>query len=239
MIIVQSKNKTTDYYDGVCRQHGDKNVRYIRDIKELFAEENIFNQTKLSKRWYVNNRFTVQSPVIREGFSNKRHSFTHFLIGFCGKIYCGYTYTYAEEYNYEWKDCKVEYCFDLERIKTICSQIEHKRTRETVESHIQHFSQVFDYFKHNRQLEELFKIYNCPIFTITDTHMYQPKITINDVLKNYGFYKVFDAYQTFQELYMYLANIAVPMKHIPTISDEMKAYTHGFNKFSFRKPKSK
>jgi hypothetical protein len=54
------------------------------------------------------------------------------------------------------------------------------------------------------------------------------------------FYRVFDPYQAYQEVAMWLSNQAVPIKPIPEMSDEIKAESKGFNKFSFRKdPSSK
>ena len=50
--------------------------------------------------------------------------------------------------------------------------------------------------------------------------------------------RIKDPYTAYQELSMYLGNMAFPNKPIPTISDEVMAEIKGFNKFSFRKDKA-
>lgn len=74
-----------------------------------------------------------------------------------------------------------------------------------------------------------------PIFTIDTYYLRYWKVTWNDLLNQFEFYRVFGPYQAFQELEMYLNNLARPMKPMPVIPDELKIQTHGFNKYSFRK----
>jgi len=64
-------------------------------------------------------------------------------------------------------------------------------------------------------------------------------IHYNIRLKNVGFYKVFPNYMAWQELEMFMSNIARPLKPIPDIPDKIMAEAKGFNKFSFRKDKQK
>ena len=60
------------------------------------------------------------------------------------------------------------------------------------------------------------------------------------VLKEYQFYKVYDAYETFQKIEMYLTNELVKPDEINiVIPDELKAHSHGFDKYSFRRDKIK
>ena len=63
-------------------------------------------------------------------------------------------------------------------------------------------------------------------------------LVVNGILKDFDFVKLFDPYQAFQELQMYLSNIAVPLKPIPEIDDVTMAEAKGFNKWSFRKERS-
>jgi hypothetical protein len=64
-------------------------------------------------------------------------------------------------------------------------------------------------------------------------------ITYNSPLRQLDFVRIFPPYQAFQEISMWLANQAVPMKPIPEMSNEIKIASKGFDKFSFRKDKSK
>lgn len=78
-----------------------------------------------------------------------------------------------------------------------------------------------------------------PIWSVVRNHYCAaPVVTLNPMLKDFGFASCVPPYQAYQELYRWLTNQARPMKPIPAISDEMKVATHGFNKFSFRKDKS-
>ena len=50
---------------------------------------------------------------------------------------------------------------------------------------------------------------------------------------------VVDPYTAFQEIAMFLGGMAMPLKPIPHLSDEIIAASKGFDKYSFRKDKSK
>lgn len=65
------------------------------------------------------------------------------------------------------------------------------------------------------------------------------KIFWNVDLKSFDFYKAVDVYSAYSAVEQWLNNQAKPEKPIPEISDEMKAQSKGFDKFSFRKQKSK
>ena len=62
------------------------------------------------------------------------------------------------------------------------------------------------------------------------------QIIFNDLLRKYEFMRVKDPYTAFQELFMYMSNLAKPEKPMPVIADEMKIQAHGMNKWSFRRP---
>lgn len=65
------------------------------------------------------------------------------------------------------------------------------------------------------------------------------RIAFNCSLKQYEFYRLFPPFQAFQEINMWLSNQAVPIKPIPEMSDEIKAESKGFDKWSFRKEPTK
>jgi len=88
-----------------------------------------------------------------------------------------------------------------------------------------------------------FEKHRSPIFVAeysTVANKYGGRITYNAQLKPFEFYRVFDPYQAYQEVAMWLSNQAVPIKPIPELDDVTMAESKGFNKFSFRKdPSSK
>jgi len=60
-------------------------------------------------------------------------------------------------------------------------------------------------------------------------------MTFNASLKGLGFQKVFPPAQAYQEIRMFLDNMAVPHKPLPKLDDITLAEAKGFDKFSFRK----
>jgi hypothetical protein len=66
------------------------------------------------------------------------------------------------------------------------------------------------------------------------------KIIINERLNQYRFQKALPPMQAFQELEMYAgACLTKPVIEEPPIPDKIKVEIHGFDKYSFRKDKSK
>ena len=64
------------------------------------------------------------------------------------------------------------------------------------------------------------------------------------ILKNLSFFKMFDAYTCFQKIEHFLTNEIVKPDEISpeiqaSITDELKAQAHGYDKWSFRKEPSK
>jgi len=96
--------------------------------------------------------------------------------------------------------------------------------------------------KQKEKHRELFEQERCPIFVAesheTDRITWKAvgTITFNPCLKDYDFMRVFDPYQAFQEISMFMGNLAEPRKPIPAIDDKTMAEIKGFDKWSFRKP---
>jgi hypothetical protein len=62
----------------------------------------------------------------------------------------------------------------------------------------------------------------------------------NPFLKNYEFYKVMEPFIIYQKIHQFISGILVnPEKEPWPISDKLKAESHGFDKWSFRKQASK
>ena len=67
---------------------------------------------------------------------------------------------------------------------------------------------------------------------------HKPKFFLNPLLKDYEFYKMFDTFQAFQEVSMFMGGVlGAGEKEITVVADKYKIAQHGFNKFSFRKDK--
>lgn len=97
-------------------------------------------------------------------------------------------------------------------------------------------------FKNEQWCRSWFDKHRSPIFVAelsTVTNQCGCRITYNAQLKPLEFFRVFDPYQAYQEVAMWLSNQAVPLKPIPEMTDEIKIQSKGFDKFSFRKAKTK
>lgn len=95
-------------------------------------------------------------------------------------------------------------------------------------------------------VQNLFYEHKVPCFVIKHTDIKGAANTghsliLNPCLKDYMFYRVIDPYICWQEIEYFLSNELVKPDdpYIEPISDKLKAESHGFNKESFRKPKSK
>jgi len=89
--------------------------------------------------------------------------------------------------------------------------------------------------KENKESLEMWDKYHAPIITWRhdNTHV------VNDSLSQYNFQTVKDSFTAFQDIYTYLGGKASPEKELPVLSDEIMRDIKGFDKFSFRKDKSR
>lgn len=106
-----------------------------------------------------------------------------------------------------------------------------------------HLEEKFNKIEEKRDgFDELFQLKNSPIFSIESRGEWPKRneyLIFNCCLKDYQFYRVFDANSAYQEISMYLSNLCFPEPHINPVPDEINAESHGFNKFSFRKDPTK
>ena len=149
---------------------------------------------------------------------------------------------------------KKEYDFYYEtnkkRIKKPYSSFWDKNNKN-IYMHRAQLAQSFKDLEEKREgYDAYFELGKAPIFTIRrdffDDYPYGFRggrdkrfIVFNPVLADYQFYRVFDAPRAWQEITMYMGNMCFPEVEPNPISDELKAETHGFNKFSFRKAPQK
>jgi hypothetical protein len=72
----------------------------------------------------------------------------------------------------------------------------------------------------------------------SDDDMYKNRLVLYPYLNHFDFKQVFNALECYQKIDMYLFNQLVPPDVvIHKVPDKIKAESHGFNKFSFRKDK--
>ena len=162
----------------------------------------------------------------------------HFIIGFCGKLYIGWKL--YREIDPIYHTISTEITYDTEYMQTI---LEEKNWHTNLNDSIKY---ILSY-----NALPIFRELKVPVFvydgdfdrTTFDKKRYgfnsfKPMFFINPLLKNYEFYKVFDTFQAFQEISMFMGGVlGAGEKEITVVADKYKIAQHGFDKYSFRKDK--
>ena len=209
MTPIRIKSPFYDYYDAIQREGQDQELVYIRTPVELRFDD------KTSKTCY---------PFPRYSFEYESGAITY-IVGFCGKLY---------PILKIWDgDGGVSMCFNADQALEVFKKRENNKRynwKWTANSLANFFSYSVD--PPHRYFDE----YRCPIF-VAKYQYREGEVTINGNLKQVEFYRIFDPYQAFQEIAMYLGNQAQPNKPIPEIDDKTMVEIKGFDpKWSFRKP---
>ena len=239
MYIIAKKNQK-DYYDGVVGTMGvDKTLVYDREVIEF--EENDIPTLFERKRgyWCFISRDT--NPFHKLGYHSIKKEcrkiydeHTYFIIGFCGKLYIGWKLYKIIDSTYNNVSTTITY--DNEYMKTI---LEPKSWGGVLADNI-NYVQSYDAL-------QMFRDFKVPVFIYDSdygrTSLYKKgsnnhksKFFINALLKDYEFYKVFDSFQAFQEVSMFMGGVlGKGEKEIIEVADKYKIGQHGFDKWSFRK----
>ena len=243
MLIISRKK---DYYDGVVGTMGiDKTLVYNREPVEIEEKD----YPKFLKKARYSWRGTKDTPFIslayhdiKSEFKKRYGYYGHFVIGFCGKSYVGWK-LYHEEYDpniIAGKKLITEITYDFELIKKIIKARGY-------------WGNIADDVENIKNLDSLqyFREFKAPVFVYDADfgrtviggrylHRNVEKFIINPLLKDYEFYKVFDAFQAFQEISMFMGGVlGRGEKEIVEVADKYKITQHGFDKWSFRKEPQK
>ena len=243
MLIISKKK---DYYDGVVGTMGiDKTLVYDRELVELEGKNFPVSFTK--QRFGLNN--SKESQFIKLGDHDIKKecwkeypNYSLFIIGFCGKLYVGWKLYFEEKSQLGVSNLITNITYDFEFMKTI---IQPKGWNTNFED---------DY--HNvisSDVLQLFRDFNTPVFIYDNDYnrtilpnknryygssKHNPKFFINPILKDYEFYKIFNTFQAFQEIQMFLGGVlGSGEKEIVQVADKYKIEQFGFDKYSFRKDK--
>lgn len=214
--------KRKDYYDCIQAYMQDRSVVYVREPMEI-------------------DKVAYYPKLFPHYFSIKRGG--AYVIGFCGKLYpCiqmlrhegkpgSMEYIREAMYNIDDLDAYFEKHCSKEAKREYWNEKSKKWAngvnRVSYEKFFNRVNEVSDKFP------EWFEEKRCPIFSMYFSD-YNCTMIYNDMLNQFQFFKVFPPHDAFQNIFMFMSNLAVPQKPMPQISDEMKIATHGFTKDSFR-----
>lgn len=189
------------------------------------------------------------------GGRNPTLSVKSFVVGFCGKTYYGVEINLFSQPPGERK-----FCYSLADVdswveshfppKKVAFYKEKDASRKSTWNYYQRRKDFETYFKPRnpentgwavggKRLQEFFLKHHTPVFVAYSEKTGMGYTLINGKLKDVEFFRVFDPYTAFQEITMFMSNLAVPLKPIPEISDEDMVSIKGFDKFSFRKDPKK
>jgi hypothetical protein len=231
------------YFEGVT-------MRIVSDFRDYYdcmqgacgyGAEPLFVRKKVDveyKEW----EYPFPAGVGFNNLSLPGFSASFYTIGFCGNIhYClrirkscsdeilatawnyeqlnEFVYKQRDEVKYVWTTNKTPYGKyrqpHCEQLKSVYRRLEESKGKT---------AKYFD--------RQLFPIFVGRVSNGSGT------VTINDRLNKYGFASVMPPPQAFQELQMYLSNLAYPNKPVPEISNNDMIEAKGFDlKYSFRKEK--
>ena len=232
--------KRKDYYDGVAGSTGiDKTLVYERETLEVENIPTLFRERKgyWSSRKTDTPFYKIDYHSIKKQYRGKEFDeYAFFIIGFCGKLYVGWKlYRELEPVHHT---ISTEYTYDIEYMKEMLQENSWRG------NFIDHVNYIIKY-----DALELFRNSKTPAFvydgdygrttydkrrSIYNSH--NPKFFVNPLLKDYEFYKVFDSFQAFQEISMFIGGVlGRGEEKIIEVEDKYKIAQHGFDKWSFRK----
>lgn len=226
-------SKFHDYYDS-CRGYGfDPNIIYNRVIKEIKITCNPKHEVKdvEMERHIQTIKDTIEDMPIFRWRSNG-------VVLFCGKVY---------PFLYDSEDAKYHYSFGslYQEVKKRVTQAKYKSQNDLdfLAGKKQKYGQAltkesWKKFDEDRAKEidsEVHRYFAAPVIKY---HKGSEKITLNPVLRELDFASQIDPFTAFQTLAMYVGNDLVEQKDPnPPISDELRAQSKGFDKWTFRKQK--
>lgn len=243
--------KFRDYYDNMFKKYEDKLYKFVRETSNFNYIPYI--RGKRIEMIYDDLRYELSFGVV--GFCGKIYPYIQ-----CEHQPSHYSFDYTEnknpivvnEYYYSYNDIIKDFVgIDNGAVKLTRTFFENI----TINDIKTWFNSGTLYFKSNhivdvlndQKLKNIFINKSVAYFTFNceKSRTYDETnaknatiITLYPILSDLQFYKVFDIYTTFQMIQNFLLNQLIKPDTINIkITDEMKAQSKGFNKWSFRKMK--
>jgi len=183
------------------------------------------------------------------------------VIGFCGEIYVILNasepefYTHNDRVIKEWKrnpkdfilynDDALEndfvnkdgFSFDDDR-NTKPDDIFKLKPYDQDNYQFRWRKEYYDGLINNKKINELFLKYKVPTFHLKRGNR-RTLLTLNPILQNFAFYRMYDTIQAFQKIEMFISSVLVSENQgdVPVGDDVTLAKSKGFNEWSFRKEK--
>jgi hypothetical protein len=242
-------SKFKDYYDGIVPHDTDSKRVYVRKTRDLDVGE-VPELVKVFDR----------IPVARGRFSYSyadRGDYRPGVLAFCGRAYPFYWTSSLLEKNYtlfadfeevladvrrrlttKGKDCQIS---EIEELRALLESLTWPKEAPSLDYILKPSLRAKTWERFLAEVpmdlpDEMFVRVDAPIVLLWRAGG-DWQIEANPRLNEWGFQKMIDPWTAYQELDMFVGTNLVkqmdPNVHIP---DEIKAESHGFNKWSFRRP---
>jgi hypothetical protein len=222
-----------DYYDRSLAHGADQTRVFLRETTEY---------TEQHKNSEVPLHLTQLTSLLKSDMSSGRVSLTPFLVAFAGKLYpgvrCHVTGSAADNPP---SQSTAEIVYDHNSLLRFCAAHKvdlDKKGMFDRRSQAQRFKAFFDLTSSDR-CGAMLAEHGIAIAVATSSR--PGCVLVNPPLKTFEFFRVFDAWQAYQELDMYLGALAAPETKPPVqVADVDRIQQHGFDRQSFRtRPQTK
>ena len=237
-------SKFSDYYDSAMGAGIDMSRVFVRNTEEIWKEEARHRighdlQQERTSKWDV-FRPRMSGMIVK---TKRRDIYiTPFAITFCGKVYYGLKLEHVDR-DYRGNS---EFIYSLEQAEKL-----YKKYHITLHDKPKHRNfwrpshkaenkeDLKNYLRVSNQHEQLLIDEKIAIGVYSNVPPFAT-FTANPCLKDFGFQKVFNPYQAFQELDMFISGVLPETDNaMLRISDKDLAKAKGFDCYSFKKEPTK
>ena len=239
------KSTFHDYYDVVMGDGQDRTLLYVRKPVEVPVGYGAHKQQLTEEQAELAKDIPNFPPLPGRSWRRTKLTVDSYVVGFCGKIYPVLALTTMKSFD-------PVFCFNVEQVDKFIGANFHKkeiedyhasksrwsrRNRWSAEVTRKSFVKCFaEFVEKQDHYADFFEEKKCPIFIRDNT---RSTITFNGCLRELEFVRVIEPYTAFQELAMFWGGMAQPNRPIPEVTDKDMVTAKGFDKYSFRKEKSK
>ena len=222
-------SRVQDYYDRAMAHGADQSRVFVREQVEYEDQ---------SRTLPVPEHFKQLLQLTKHGDTRNGVTLAPFLVAFAGKLYPGVNCSRpaSSDLTYQSEGPVSECFYELDQLLGFCKKHDvslDKKWFFDQQTEAQRYAQFFE-LRGSTRCEQLFSEHGIAIAAAT--HRGGGRVMVNPALKTFEFFRVFDAWQAYQELDMYLGALAAPDTKPPVqVADKDRIAQHGFNNQSFRK----
>jgi len=237
--------KVRDYYDCMMQHGQDMSVTFMRLGEQLYAAQlpgfvaNILTTGNKCTKTFKKNDIEIKIDGVNILFcGNLYHGIRAKITVQDSSQFYGVRHEFKTFYNF---DELVDFLVSYGHEEVLSDRYWKPKTLKIVEClkslkihdflEKQGTSELMDFCIENRWI----------VSTSSHEGYFEYQIILNGSnLKDFQFYKMFDHQMAYQELDMFISGVLPTSTQMPIeIEDKYRIPQHGFDKFSFRKPKSK